>query len=136
MSILSSGNKKNITVIEYKGKALSLNDFYSQGHWSKRSSVKNKYKAIFTALIEDSPLAWMDKFYLIITYNSRHDPDNVVGMEKIFVDTLKQDTRDGDIIKDGYIIDDNKNFFKGLCIFPDDTLDRNTFRFILIDKND
>lgn len=120
--LLRLGVLRDVYKITYQGKGVSLNEFYTQGHWTRRTKVKDKYKTIFTELIENSKLEWMDQFSLLLFYNSRHDPDNVIGMEKVFVDTLKGD----------YIQDDNKKFYRGIYILPDDTLPANTFEFYLL----
>lgn len=121
--------------ITFKGKGVSLNAFYSQGHWQTRSSLKKKYRALFDDLFTKSEkLKWMDKFALVVFYNSRHDLDNVVGMEKVFVDALKREKLpDGTVIRPGYILDDSKRFYKGMAIIPDPTLDMDTFEFLLLD---
>jgi len=106
----------------YTGKGVSLNEFYKQGHWSKRSRIKNQYRELFENMIDKAKIKWMDQFSLVMFYNSRHDPDNVVGMEKVFMDTLKGK----------YMEDDNKKFFRGFAIFPDESLPMNTFEFYLL----
>ena len=100
-------------------KIVSLNKYYSGGHWGVRGRLKKKYKAIFTPLLEDCGVV-MKKFDLAILYSSRHDPDNITGTEKLFVDTLKEC---------GLIPDDNKKFFRGLHILPDESLKTNTILF-------
>ena len=106
----------------YTGKGVSLNQFYSQGHWSKRSRIKNQYKEIFEELLKGGKIKWMDQFSLLILYNSRHDCDNIVGLSKIFIDTLKG----------SYIQEDSKKFYRGISIFVDESLQLNTFEFYLI----
>ncbi len=124
-----------VVKIRYQGQGVSLNKFYKQGHWSSRAALKNEYGAKFDKLFEEAEdLAWMESFYLVIFYNSRHDVDNVVGMGKVFVDALKRtfDT-EGNVVRPGYVAEDNKKFYKGLAIFPDNSLPRNTFDFILLE---
>ena len=122
--------------VTYNGKAISLNDLYSQGHWSKRSSIKSKYRSIFDKIIAQQDLKWLNKFSLLLLYNSRHDVDNTVGMEKIFVDSLKREEKNGIVFREGFIKDDSRRYFKGLCIFPVNDLPMNTFKFILIEEYD
>lgn len=126
---------KNVVTITYQGKGVSLNKFYSQGHWGTRSAIKKKFRKIFDELfVESKDLVWMDQFALVIYYNSRHDLDNVVGMEKVFMDALKRETdKQGRLIRKGYVEDDNKKFYKGMVILPDTDLPTNTFEFHLID---
>lgn len=114
----------NTIVFKYTGEAVSLNKFYAQGHWRTRQQIKEKYKALFSKVIDTNiPAEVLDNFYLIIFYNSRHDCDNVIGMEKIFMDCLK-----GKII-----VGDGRVNYKGVMIFYDITLPKNTFEFILIE---
>lgn len=128
------GAIKEVHKLTYEGKGVSLNKFYSQGHWSTRHRIKTSFRIIFQKLVDDyGNLPWMDEFSVLIFYNSRHDPDNVVGMEKLLIDFLKQDVdKNGNIIKDGYLKDDSKRYYKGLMISPDTSLPNNTFEFILI----
>ena len=111
--------------ISYQGKIFSLNDLYRQGHWSIRSTLKNKYKKLFLELIHKQEIKYCKQFYIIVFYNTRHDPDNIIGVVKVFVDAMK-----GEIIPD-----DNKKHFKGVSIFPDNTLSANTVDFLLIEKS-
>jgi hypothetical protein len=116
--------------VTHQGKGVSLNFFYQQrGHWGARQKVKNQYKGIFSTLIAECKandgLCSIDQYYLLIFYNSRHDPDNVAGTSKMFVDSL----RDAKIIKD-----DSKKYCKGYMVFPDQTLPHNTFEMILIEN--
>lgn len=104
----------------YEGQGVSLNKFYSQGHWSVRNNIKNKYKPIITLLLKEAKVPKMDEFGLVIEYNSRHDPDNVTGMEKLFVDSMKEN---------GLIIDDHKKYYKFYCVTPNLELANNTFIF-------
>ncbi len=63
---------------------------------------------------------------MLIFYNSRHDVDNVIGMEKVFTDCLK-----GTLVKN-----DGKAYYKGLMIFYDTTLPKNTFEFVILEAKD
>lgn len=121
--------------ITYQGKGVSLNKFYSQGHWGTRSAIKKKYRAIFDQLFHESKdLIWMEEYALIIFYNSRHDLDNVTGMEKVFMDALKQETdKSGIVVRHGYVKDDDKRYYKGMVIVPDPELPMNTFEFNILD---
>ncbi len=126
-ALLNSGVFGKNYKLTYCGKGVSLNQYYSGGHWSKRAKLKNTYKEIFLNLLDNIKISKMDKFVLVMFFNSRHDTDNVIGLEKLFVDTLKEG---------GYIIDDNKKFFRGLMIFPDETLENNTFEFNILTYGD
>lgn len=115
-------NVDKVFKVVYVGKGVSLNDYYTSGHWSKRANLKNKYKKIFTELLEKSEMEKVDKFSILVRYNSRHDVDNVTGLEKLFVDTLKGT----------YIKEDDKKFYRGYMVFPDEQLKTNTFEFYII----
>lgn len=108
--------------VSYEGQFVSLNKWYSGSHWSSRNGLKKKYSKIFNNDIDKLDIQWMDEFAIIIEYNSRHDPDNVVGMAKIFVDCLK-----GRFFKD-----DTKKYYKTIAICPDLELDNNNITFNII----
>lgn len=129
--------QKRTWEITYKGPGISLNDFYSQGHWHKRVGIKNKYSAIFRDLIEKAGVEKLDQYSLLCIYNSRHDPSNISGMIKLFEDTLagnksrvKKTFRYTPLIGD-----DSKKYCKGIHIVPDLSLKINTFKFILTEEN-
>lgn len=105
--------------IEHKGKIFSLNDLYGQNQWVRRAKKKEWKPRIFD-MFENANLSKMELFGLYIQYNTRHDPDNVVGIEKMFVDCLKEAK---------YIKDDSKKYFKFLVISPDQSLDNDTVKF-------
>lgn len=119
--------------IRFKGRGVSFNEIYSSGTWYTRSRIKNKYKDIFDLLIKgDKDIRWMNEFVIDLSYNSKHDPDNVVAMEKIFVDTMRQERdKEKNVIKKGYFYDDSKRYCKGVILRPDESLPFNTFRFCL-----
>jgi hypothetical protein len=117
------GVLKNVYTISYHGQGVSLNQFYSGGHWSIRNKLKSKYHEIFAKLLDTSKVKKVNQCSLLMFFNSRHDVDNVVGLEKLFMDT----------IKGGYLKEDDKRFYKGLMIFHDDQLPLNTFEFIILE---
>ena len=122
-------------LIKYIGKPFSLNDIYVSGNqkgafW-KRKNIKDKYSAIFRDLMEESEyLVPFNKFMLCIFYNSRHDVDNIVGMGKVFADTLRSDPKKGIV---GYVPNDNKKHYRLLTVVVDDSLELNEFDFMIID---
>jgi hypothetical protein len=136
MSRLKEFFEEDITLVAeilYKGKGVSFNQIYSSGTWYTRSSIKNKYKKIFLALLnENEDIRWMGQYLVDLSYNSRHDPDNVVAMEKIFIDTIKQDVDPkGNVLYEGYIKDDSKRYCRGVILRPDESLPYNSFKFAL-----
>lgn len=114
--------------IVYTGKGISVNEFYNKNHWIGRKQLVDKYHPIFQKLIDDNmPEMNILKYSLIIYYNSRHDPDNVIGTGKVFVDVLRG--------KSGgykFLGDDNKKYCKFIGIVPDENLPHNTFELNLI----
>lgn len=117
----------------YVGQGVSLNQFYSQGHYYRRNEIKNKYTDIFRGLIEDSNVEFLDKYKITCYYNSRHDPLNVAGTIKMFEDALagcynrkKKEYKYPPLIKD-----DSKEYCKGIEIYPDLKLKNNSFKFII-----
>lgn len=109
----------------YEGQGVSMNDYYNSGDWRKRNGIKKKYKEILTYLIKSQgEPEEMDKFGLLITFNSKHDPDNVFGFGKIFVDVLK------DVF--GCIEDDSRHYYKMCASIPNLDLPMNTFEFTVI----
>jgi hypothetical protein len=112
--------------ITFRGRGISLNTFYKSGFWKERNDAKNEYAEKFKALFAKAKLKPVDTFKLTLTYNSRHDVDNVVGMSKIFVDTLNN----VNLIKD-----DNPKYYKQLVLRYDSRLKHNTFKFVLENAN-
>ena len=122
--LMRLGYLKNIYEISYSGKIFSLNDLYRQGHWTVRKKLKDKYRSILLNKLVESDLKFCNRFYLLVFYNTRHDPDNIIGIVKILVDSMKGK----------YTPDDNKKYFKGVSIFPDSSLEHGTVEFIIIEK--
>ena len=117
--------KESLNMV-YDGELFSLNDLYSSGHWRTRASLKKKYRKIFSDLIQEYKPEFRDKFSLIIFYNTRHDPGNITGMEKMFTDVLKTE---------GVIKDDSKRHYKLYAVVPDLELPQNTLNFILLNND-
>ena len=108
--------------ITYEGKAVSWNTLYSQGHWKKRSDLKIKYQKIFTILLLEAKVKPMDDFMIVIFYNNRMDVDNVSVNSKWLAD----------VIKGAYVEDDSNDLYRGLMIFHDPSLPKNTIEFHII----
>jgi hypothetical protein len=130
-------NIKASYLITYTGQGVSTNAFYSgaggRNGWRMRSTLKTKYAKIFTTLLESSDVPWMDEYSIAVFYNSKQDPDNVVGgLIKIMLDSLKEERLKGKIVKKGWVRDDSKTYLKGVSCFPDTTLPNNTFDIHLI----
>ena len=117
----------------FKGKGFSLNDFYSQGHYSRRSQIKDKFSDKFRKLIDSAKVEKIDKYKLTCIFNSRHDPSNICGMIKVFEDTLagNPNRKKGFFKFPPLIMDDNKKYCKGIQIYPNEELTLNTFIFVI-----
>lgn len=114
---------KKVITVRHEGKGLSINQFYLQGHWKRRSDLKNEFKGIFEALFaKHEELEWMDEFMLILFFNCRMDTDNTSGMIKIFVDTMKG----------RFIANDTKKHFPSTAMVYDPELPINTYEFVLL----
>ena len=120
----SVGMINSIITVKHDGKLFSLNDLYSQGHWSKRSGIKNKFRKIFHEEMSKKNIGWMNTFYLLVFYNSRHDVDNISGMSKVFVDTMKGE----------FVHDDDRKHYKGLLMFPVEDMPFGSVEFIILSK--
>lgn len=119
------GYLKQVFEMTYTGKIFSLNDLYRQGHWSIRNGLKKKYKGEFLQMLSDGGMKFCNKFFVIVFYNTRHDADNLTGVIKVLIDSMKGI----------YIPDDNKKYLKGLSIFPDSSLETGTIEFLIIETN-
>lgn len=119
--------------VTYKGAGFSLNDFYSQGHYSKRQGIKDSFAKKFRALIDKEKVEEIEQYRLTCEYNSRHDPSNISGMVKVFEDTLagNPNKKKGTRKFPPLIIDDNKFYCKGITIIPNLDFKLNTFKFII-----
>lgn len=114
---------KKVYKVKYKGKGVSVNDYYSSGHWNKRAAIKNAYKKIFHPLIKSTFKSDIISTYCVVVfYNNNYDVDNVVGIEKIFVDELRGL---------GVTANDTKKYFKALIISEDSSLEKGTFEFLV-----
>lgn len=105
--------------IKFDGKIPSLNDIYSGKHWTYRSSMKNKYRDLFSILLLEKGVKWMNEYRVDMTYNSRLDSDNAIMGIKFLNDSLKKK----------YTKDDDPRYFKGFSINVDKKLKPNTYIF-------
>jgi hypothetical protein len=117
-------------VVIYSGKIPSFNQMWAGMHWRARKKMADNYHLIFgshlkTALKRKNGPA--TAFSIYIFYNSRHDPDNIMAIEKLFVDTL---------VKEKYVVGDDKKHYKSLVICPDETLPKNIVEFNIVLHND
>jgi len=104
----------NSFTFEFEGAWPSVNDLRNK-HWRTLDGLKNTIKKKYTVLILQQKPKKMNKFRVSVVYNSKLDPDNVTL--KFLVDSLK-----GIVI-----VDDNKKYFRGFEINPDESLKHNTY---------
>lgn len=128
-NLINSGVYKEFKVVTYSGKIPSYNQIYSSPHWSVRSKLKEMYHGIFKILLfkalgkpEGEPLP----VSLYVLYRSKHDPDNIVGISKFFMDTFAES---------GYIPEDGQKYFKSITIVPAPDLPNNTVQFYIAFHN-
>jgi antitoxin component YwqK of YwqJK toxin-antitoxin module len=107
--------------IRYEGAGISNNEFYAGKHWTVRAGIKKKYAKIFSWLIKGKAKKY-DTIGMVLFYNSRHDTDNVVSLQKLLIDSLKGK----------YIKDDSTKYMKFTAQVFDPTLPHNTFEFVII----
>jgi hypothetical protein len=130
---MENNEEKKTWLMEFQGQGFSLNDFYSQGHFSKRVALKDKYSDIFRSLIDEAGVTYMAKYTLTCIYNSAHDPSNISGMIKVFEDAMTgyYNRRSKKYKYPPLVQDDSKKYCKGIYIEPDLSLKKNTFKFII-----
>lgn len=107
--------------IRYDGKIPSLNDIYAGKHWSFRSAKKNKFGDIFTILLLEAGVKWMDEYRIDLEYNSRLDADNCIMAIKFLNDSLKKK----------YVAEDDARYFKGFSINVNKKLKSNSYKFTI-----
>jgi hypothetical protein len=123
LSLEKFGVIEKVFKITYKGKGVSLNDYYSSYHWNVRASIKNKYKKIFDPLIrKEFGSEKVNQYSIVIFYNNDYDVDNVTGIVKIFIDQLRAC---------GVTENDTKKYFKSMTISVDPKLEKHTFEFLV-----
>lgn len=108
--------------LTYTGKIVSWNTLYSQKHWTKRNALKDKYHEIFTILTKQAKVKQMNEMVIVAFYNSKTDVDNTTVMCKWLADVVK--------IK--HIEEDDNRFYKGIIVFFDEKLPKNTMQFHIL----
>ena len=108
--------------ISWKGKHISLNDWYAGKHWTYRQKQKNLWRTTFTDLLSQHKKPNIEKYSIELEYNSRLDPSNTITMIKLFEDTL---------IKLGWIKDDSKKYCKYLKIYPNNQFSSKEYKLHL-----
>ena len=111
---------------EWEKDVVTLNSVYSSANWRVRSNLKNKYHKHFEALISqyDKPENPIQSFGVKLLVNSRHDIDNLVIMNKWFVDTLREKE---------WVVEDNQKHFKKFVIEVEEDRPRNLYTIKLFE---
>jgi hypothetical protein len=105
-------------LFEWEGVDISLNKFYSSPHWT----IRSKEKVFWTNLFSKIPIKnnrQINEYQLTLRYNSRLDADNTILHCKFLIDYLRSTN---------LIIDDNKKYYKGLHIIPDESLGKKHYK--------
>lgn len=114
--------KKHYVVI-YDGKTISDNLFYSAKHWAVRAGMKNDILKYFTIKFLQAKIKPMSEIALVVKYNNRTDCDNNSIIGKMMVDSLKHC---------GYIVNDDKRFYRTRVTIFDETLPKQTVEFHIL----
>lgn len=109
-------------IYNVKKNPISLNDWYSSSHWTKRNKQKKEWKSLFEEVIISNKPLKMSEYRIELHVNSRHDPSNTITVIKLFEDTLKEL---------GCIVDDSPKYCKSITIKPDENLEKPSFKIVL-----
>ncbi len=96
-------------IVSWEKDVVTLNKVYSSPHWTVRSKLKQKYHTMFNDLLSEleKPSEPIQTFGVELLVNSRQDIDNLVIMNKWFVDTLREEQ---------WVADDNQSHFRKFVI--------------------
>ena len=96
-------------IVSWEKDVVTLNKVYSSPHWTVRSKLKQKYHTMFNDLLSEleKPSEPIQIFGVELLVNSRQDIDNLVIMNKWFVDTLREEQ---------WVADDNQSHFRKFVI--------------------
>lgn len=113
---------KKPIILTYTGKKkiATLNQIISPWKWK---NAKDYYRREFIDLFKSKRIPKMEAFALEVTYNTKHDPDNLVAVCKFAIDTFREL---------GYVKNDTKKHYKYLKIEADDSLPKVTLQFKII----
>jgi hypothetical protein len=110
--------------LSWDGDMISMNQLYSQKHWSARSAMKNKYIKIFSTLLLQAKVKPMKEMSIVLFYASRMDVDNCSCGCKFLADAIKLN----------YLQDDSNKFYKGLFMVHDSDLKKGTYEYHILAK--
>lgn len=95
-------------VFEWDGIDVSLNKFFAGKHWTIRNKIKDQFHLLFGRLLTKK-YKMVDKYEVVLEYNSRLDPTNTIILIKIGEDFLRHIN---------VLTDDTKKFCKKVTIIP------------------
>jgi hypothetical protein len=99
-------------VFEWEGIDVSLNKFFAGKHWTIRNKIKDQFHLLFGRLLTKK-YKMVDKYEVVLEYNSRLDPTNTIILIKIGEDFLRHIN---------VLTDDTKKFCKKVTIVPVSTM--------------
>lgn len=113
-------------VILWEKDVVTLNKVYSSPHWTVRSKLKQKYHKMYSDLLDEleKPEAPIDVFGVELIVNSRQDIDNLVIMNKWFVDTLRDKN---------WVADDNQSHFRKFVVKVDNDQKKDLYKLRLFE---
>jgi len=97
----------------------SLNQYYAGKHWAIRKKQKDEYSKQCKEELDKFDRFTFESYEIHISYNSRHDVDNVILVSKFLSDTL---------VSLGMVKDDGNKYYKRLNIKIDKDLPKDTFK--------
>jgi hypothetical protein len=106
-------------ILRYTGKKriVTLNELKSKWAWM---NAKKYYNWEFIELLRREKVGKYEAFSLTLSYNSKHDCDNMAGVAKFFVDTFRE-------LK--HVKNDSEGYYKSLTLRPDKSLPKWTIEF-------
>ncbi len=105
-------------VFEWKDVDVSLNKFFAGKHWTVRNKYKDFFHSLFGKLL-NRKYKRVDKYAVLLEYNSRLDPVNTIILIKIGEDFLRHIN---------ILTDDTKKYCKSVSIVPIDTMDKKHYK--------
>lgn len=110
-------------VFHWIGDHLSLNELYSQKHWSSRKKLADKWHKKFGKMLLEYDKPEINEYRVKLVYKSRLDVDNTVALVKMFVDTLR---------KQNWVKDDSPKYLKEVRLNFDNNLETKEYLITLV----
>lgn len=96
--------------LEWSGRHISLNQWYSSKHWAVRQKQKTDWHKFYEDLLHKAGVVPIPAYRIKLVYNSRLDPCNTITMVKLLEDTMTEL---------GLIPNDTKKYCRGIELEPD-----------------